>query len=128
MTRGWDAICCQLESKLAPAGKPCMGGRATWLRSPCLGLCERAPAAMVSASGKSPRERVLAPATAEGIEKLLRDGVDGKLPAKPDELNVNASVPQASDSKLVLLRRVGTPSATSLDEYCKAGGYEALRK
>ncbi len=128
MTRGSDEICGKLESKLGPAGKPCMGGRATWLRSPCLGLCERAPAAMVSASGKSPRERVLAPATAEGIEKLLRDGVDGKLPAKPDELNVNASVPQASDSKLVLLRRVGTPSATSLDEYCKAGGYEALRK
>jgi NADH-quinone oxidoreductase subunit F len=128
MTRGSDAICSKLESKLGPAGKACMGGRATWLRSPCLGLCERAPAAMVSTAGKSPRERILAPATADGIEKLLRDGVDGKLPAEPDELNVKASVPQAGDSKLVLLRRVGKASATNLDEYRKADGYEALRK
>jgi NADH-quinone oxidoreductase subunit F len=128
MTRGSDAICSKLESKLGPAGKACMGGRATWLRSPCLGLCERAPAAMVSTAGKSPRERILAPATADGIEKLLRDGVDEKLPAEPDELNVKASVPQAGDSKLVLLRRVGKTSATSLDEYRKADGYEALRK
>ena len=29
-------------------------GRSTWLRSPCLGLCERAPAALVTAAGEQP--------------------------------------------------------------------------
>ena len=32
--------------------------RATWLRSPCLGLCERAPAAMITIAGAEPRTRV----------------------------------------------------------------------
>jgi NADH-quinone oxidoreductase subunit F len=128
MTRGSEEICSQLESKLGPAGKPCMSGKATWLRSPCLGLCERAPAAMVSTAGKSPRERVLTPATAEGVQNLLRDAIDGKLPAEADELSVKASVPQAGSASLVLLRRVGKASGTSLDEYRKADGYEALRK
>lgn len=128
VTHGSEEICSKLESKLGPAGKPCMNGRATWLRSPCLGLCERAPAALLSAAGKAPRERVLAPATAEGIENLLRDGVAGKLPAEPDELSVKASVPQAGSGKLVLLRRVGKSSATDLDEYRKSDGYGALRK
>ncbi len=128
MTRGSEEICSKLESTLGPAGKACMVGKAAWLRSPCLGLCERAPAAMVSTSGKSPRERVLAPATAEGVEQLLRDGVDGRLPVEPDELSVKASVPQAASPNLVLLRRVGKASGTSLDEYRKTSGYEALRK
>ena len=128
MTRGSEEICGKLENKLGPAGKSCLGGKAAWLRSPCLGLCERAPAAVVSASGKTPRERILAPATADGIEKLLREGVDGKLPAEPDALSVKASVPQASSANLVLLRRIGKSSATSLDDYRKSDGYEALRK
>ncbi|MGA9883838.1 MAG: NAD(P)H-dependent oxidoreductase subunit E [Candidatus Acidiferrales bacterium] len=128
MTRGSEQICEALENKLGPAGKPCLGGRATWLRSPCLGLCERAPAVLASAAGKAPRERVLAPATADGVQNLLRDAVDGKLPAEADELNVKASVPQAGSASLVLLRRAGKPSATNLDEYRRTDGYAALSK
>jgi NADH-quinone oxidoreductase subunit F len=128
MTRGAEETCKTLEREIGPAGKPCMRGRATWLRSPCLGLCERAPAALVSTAGKTPRERVLAPATADGVQNLLRDAVDGKLPAQPDELSIKASVPQAGSPNLRLLRRVGNTSATRIDEYQKADGYEALRK
>ncbi len=128
MTQGAEEICNKLEGKLGPAGKPCMGGKATWLRSPCLGLCERAPAALVSAAGKNPRERVLAPANADTVQGLLRDAVDGKLPAEADELNVKASAPQAGGKGLRLLRRVGTASTTNLDEYRRTDGYEALRK
>ncbi len=125
---GAEETCAKLEKKLGPAGKPCMSGKATWLRSPCLGLCERAPAALVSAAGKTPRERVLAPANADGVQNLLRDAVEGKLPAEADELNVKASAPQAGSKDLHLLRRVGTASATNLDEYRRTDGYEALRK
>jgi NADH-quinone oxidoreductase subunit F len=128
MTRGAEEICAKLESQLGPAGKPCMDGKAAWLRSPCLGLCERAPAALASAAGKTPRERVLAPANADAVQDLLRDAADGKLPAEADELNVKASVPQAGSKDLHLLRRVGTSSATRLDEYRRTEGYEALRK
>ena len=128
MARGSEEICRALENKLGPAGKPCVGNSATWLRSPCLGLCERAPAAMVGAAGKFPRERVLAPASAEGVQNLLREAVDGKLPAEADELSVGASVPQAGSGNLVLLRHVEKATGTDLNAYRRADGYVALRQ
>jgi NADH-quinone oxidoreductase subunit F len=128
ITRGAESLCNQLEAKLGPPGSACMVGRATWLRSQCLGLCERAPAVLVSAAGEKLRERVLAPANAGSTESLMRDAVEGKLPADPDELNTKASVPQAGKRELRLLRRVGTTDAKSLDDYRRADGYVALQK
>ncbi|HEV2963857.1 MAG TPA: NAD(P)H-dependent oxidoreductase subunit E [Candidatus Angelobacter sp.] len=128
LTRGTDALCSELEKKLGPAGSTCAGGRATWLRSACLGLCERAPAALVSLAGESPRERVLAPATAEGVNSLVEDAVHGRLPEEPDVLNAKLSVPQAGSPQLRLLRRVGLSNPPSLEDYQQHGGYEALRK
>ncbi len=52
LTRGADKLCAELERQLGPAGSPCAEGRAIWLRSQCLGLCERAPAALVSSAGE----------------------------------------------------------------------------
>jgi NADH-quinone oxidoreductase subunit F len=151
LTRGADALCSELEKKLGPAGSPCAGGRATWLRSACLGLCERAPAALVSLSGESPRERVLAPATAEGVTSLVEDAIQGRLPAEPDVLSAQLSVPQAGSSQLRLLRwvanrpdaeirpswpgssqlrllrRVGRKSP-SLEDHRRQNGYQALPK
>ncbi|MFC7303376.1 NAD(P)H-dependent oxidoreductase subunit E [Streptomyces monticola] len=43
-TRGSDQLCADLESRLGPAGSQ-------WEKSPCLGLCERAPAALVVRAG-----------------------------------------------------------------------------
>jgi NADH-quinone oxidoreductase subunit F len=126
LARGADALCSELEKKLGPPGSTCSGGRATWLRSACLGLCERAPAALVSLAGESPRERVLAPAAAEGVASLLDDAVKGRLPNEPDVLNPKLSVPQAGSPELRLLCRVGHPP--KLEDYRRTGGYEALRK
>ena len=39
MTRGAEKLCAHLEEKLGPPGSPTLGGKATWLRSPCLGMC-----------------------------------------------------------------------------------------
>jgi NADH-quinone oxidoreductase subunit F len=128
LARGAEALCHKLESKLGPAGSPCMNGRATWLRSTCLGLCERAPAALVTTAGEKPRERVLAPADPAGVESLLRDGVEGKLPADPDVLSTKLSVPQVGRPELRLLRRVGQTNPASLDDYRRTDGYEALRR
>jgi NADH-quinone oxidoreductase subunit F len=128
MTRGSDQLCDELENRLGPEGKPCLGGRATWLRSACLGLCERAPAVLVSKAGVKPQERVLAPAAADRVELLIKDAANDCLPSSPDVLNTQLSVPQEGSRNLVLLRRVGKSNATRIDGYQRLGGYEALRK
>jgi NADH-quinone oxidoreductase subunit F len=127
-TRGASAVCAELEKKLGAAGAPRTDGQASWQRSACLGLCERAPAALITAAGKTAREKVVAPATAEVICSALNDAAMGKLPAEADALNTQLSVPQAGQAQLRLLRRVGRVDAASLDDYRHAGGYEALRK
>jgi NADH-quinone oxidoreductase subunit F len=132
VTRGSETLCAELEGMLGPAGSPCSGGRATWLRSQCLGLCERAPAALVSSAGEQSRERVLAPASAEAVQSLVIDAVQGRLPAEPDVLNVQTSVPQAGQksepSPLLLLHHIGQGGASTLEAYQRLGGYEGLRK
>ncbi len=136
VTRGSEKVCTELERKLGPAGSPCSGGRAIWLRSQCLGLCERAPAALVSAAGKKSHERVLAPATVDAVQSLVNDAIEGRLPAAPDVLNVQASVPQAGQNSardgdslpLRLLRRIGQGDAATLEAYQKLGGYRGLRR
>jgi NADH-quinone oxidoreductase subunit F len=121
LARGADSLCSTLEGFAWPQG-------AAWQRSPCLGLCERAPAALVVAAGKIPRERVLAPASAQGLQSLLNDAVAGHLPGEPDTLSAAASVPQAGQPHLRLLRRVGAGDPCSLRDYQRQGGYQALRR
>ncbi|HEX8765965.1 MAG TPA: NAD(P)H-dependent oxidoreductase subunit E [Candidatus Acidoferrum sp.] len=128
VTRGVRQLCAELERKLGPAGKPCSGGKAIWQRSSCLGLCERAPAALITAAGKTPQERVLAPANAESIACTVSNAASGMLSDEIDTLNAKASVPQAGQLQLRLLRRVGQTDPASLDDYRRLGGYEALRK
>lgn len=126
LTRGAETLCAELERKLGPVGKPCSGGKAVWQRSSCLGLCERAPAALITAAGKTPRERVLAPATAENISFTITEATRDKLAGAIDTLHAKVSAPQAGQPQLRLLRRIG--QAQSLDDYRRLGGYEALRK
>jgi NADH-quinone oxidoreductase subunit F len=125
--RGADALCAELEKTLGPEGAPCAGGRATWLRSPCLGLCERAPAALISAAGETPRETVLAPAEPGVLKAAVNDAVDGRLPDVPDVSNT-PSVPQAGQPQLRLLRRLGEVDPSSLNDYRRLDGYEALNQ
>jgi NADH-quinone oxidoreductase subunit F len=125
LTRGAGKLCEEMESRLGPAGS---GTNAAWLRSPCLGLCERAPAALVTAAGDTPRGRVIAPAGPETIEAAVRLAVDGTLPESPDFLDTRLSVPQAGAGGLRLMRRIGVTNPMSLDDYRRLGGYEALER
>jgi NADH-quinone oxidoreductase subunit F len=127
LTRGAEELCQELEKQLGPAGTPCSARRAVWQRSACLGLCERAPAAMITRAGETPRERVLAPASVGDIVSAVNDAVEDRMPAQPDSLSTQLSVPQAGSADLHLLRRVGN-SNPSLEAYRRQGGYEALRK
>jgi NADH-quinone oxidoreductase subunit F len=122
---GAEALCTDLERTLGPAGEPTLDGRATWLRSPCLGLCERAPAAMFTIAGEAPRTVGVAPVDAVGIASRLDDAVaERPIGAEPDD--VQASVPQATRPGLRLLARVGVADPTSLADYRAHGGYVAL--
>jgi NADH-quinone oxidoreductase subunit F len=135
LTRGSDKLCVELEGRLGPAGSTCANGRAIWFRSQCLGLCERAPAALVSSAGEKSHERVLAPASTETVQSLVEDAVQGRLPAEPDVLNVQTSVPQSVQNEaaqnggsLRLLYRISQGGASTLEAYQSLGGYEGLRK
>jgi NADH-quinone oxidoreductase subunit F len=119
-TRGAEALCADVEAMLGPPGES-RDGHATWHRSPCLGLCERAPAALVVAAGSPPRDRDIAPATAAD---LLTAIVGAPVP-QPD---LAVSVPQLRQPGLKLLARVGQVDPTSLDDYRAAGGFLALRR
>ena len=89
------------------------------MRSPCLGLCDRAPAALVTTAGEDGRVASAAPVDAAGVLARL-DG--GGAPRPPQR------IPQQGDPSLRLLRRVGVIDPTSLDDYRAHGGYTALAR
>jgi NADH-quinone oxidoreductase subunit F len=119
-TRGAEALCGEIETALGPQGES-RDGRVTWHRSPCLGLCERAPAALVIEAGHPSRERDLAPATGVDVLAVL---AGAPVPHPP----LSVSVPQMGQPGLKLLARVGRIDPTSLDDYRAAGGFLALRR
>ena len=123
---GSDELAADLERSIGPAGTPSADGRTTWLASPCLGLCERAPAAMVTIAGEAASTIVAAPVDAVGVAARLNDATNG-VPLRGDETAaVVASVPQAGQPGLRLLARVGVVDPTSLDDYRAHGGFRAL--
>jgi len=121
---GAEGVIADVSRALGPTGSPARDGRMTWLRSPCLGLCERAPAAMVTVAGESPRREAFAPADAA----MVLGRLEAIGPEDADwEAAGRASVPQLGDPSLTLLARAGVVDPTSLDAYVEAGGYRALR-
>ncbi|HJT03859.1 MAG TPA: NAD(P)H-dependent oxidoreductase subunit E [Pseudonocardiaceae bacterium] len=88
-----------------------------WVRSPCLGLCERAPAVLHQRAGEP--DFCQAPATPA---RVLAASVDQQC------VDPRVSVPQAGQAGLRLLRRVGVVDPASLDDYRAHGGYAALRR
>ena len=90
-------VCTDLSCRLAGAEVP-PGAHA----SPCLGLCERAPASLRTIAGEEPRE-VQLPETGPPL-------------------------PQLGEPSLRLLRRIGVVDPESLDSYRAHGGYTALRR
>jgi NADH-quinone oxidoreductase subunit F len=92
---------------------------ATTVASPCLGLCEHAPAALIQMAGPGGSDIALAPVT-DHAERVLTEG--GAFAAGV----AGVSAPQRRDG-LRLLRRVGHVDPSSIDDYRAHGGYEALR-
>ncbi|MEV0785781.1 NAD(P)H-dependent oxidoreductase subunit E [Streptomyces sp. NPDC050423] len=153
--RGSAALCADLSDDFAPAGTAAQG--VVWQESPCLGLCERAPAALLIQAGEQPEAARPAPPARPAFEdRGSGGGSPGLEPAAgatphhtaviapattealaaaarspasaPAEPAAESAVPQAGHPDLVLLKRIGTTDPASLDDYRANGGYAALRR
>jgi NADH-quinone oxidoreductase subunit F len=136
---GAEAVCADLTRSVGPAGEPSPDGQTTWLRSPCLGMCELAPAAMFTIAGETPIRELAAPIDAAGVVARLERATRGvaapptpapgaiAAPPGPDREAALASVPQMGEPELMLLRRVGIVDPRSLDDYIANRGYQALQ-
>jgi NADH-quinone oxidoreductase subunit F len=126
--RGADQLTRALEASVGPAHghAPAAshvtipGDSAVWMRAPCLGMCEQAPAALVTIAGPQPSEHLLGYVTAERVREIL-SGATPPAPRSP-------SPTQSDPAPLRLLQRVGRVSPTSIDAYRAAGGFGALAK
>ncbi|MEV5087681.1 NADH-ubiquinone oxidoreductase-F iron-sulfur binding region domain-containing protein [Streptomyces griseoincarnatus] len=146
---GAPKLCEAAEARLGP------GSGVQVERGPCLGLCERAPAALVVRAGESAR-----PAFEDEVRSGPKGGPGAQLPGNgiekgrrgrrtavcapatpdtavqaattpekaPEEPAAALAVPQAPDPRLLLLGRVGTVDPAGLDDYRAHGGYTALRR
>ncbi|MGI9183555.1 MAG: NAD(P)H-dependent oxidoreductase subunit E [Solirubrobacteraceae bacterium] len=115
---GSDALIAALEEQFGPEETERDG--AAWLRSPCLGQCDRGPAAMLTVTGEDPIERVLGEIGSEHALAVLRGA--------PAENLADAPVRQRGEAGLRLMGRIGVVDPTSLHDYRAAGGFEALRR
>jgi NADH-quinone oxidoreductase subunit F len=126
--KGAEQLCAELERAVGPAYHGPDGDHheisadgAVWLRSPCLGLCDQAPAALLTVAGEAPIERLVGDVTAASAARLLAGDLSSAALPHP-------RLPQAGDASLRLLRRVDVVDPGSLDEYRANGGYQPLRR
>jgi len=139
--KGGEALCEALERAVGPPGAARDGAGTAWMRSPCLGQCERAPAVLVTAAGEAPRAITLAPVeSAAAVLDVLRDPpatADTSLspPGRGQRegqtggaASITRSVPQARQPGLRLLQRIGRVDPGSLDAYQASDGYRALAR
>jgi NADH-quinone oxidoreductase subunit F len=119
--RGAEEVAANLERTLGPAHAHAPDGArvhvardaVTWMRSPCLGLCDHAPAAFIQEFGAPARERLISVAASDVLATPAADTVD---------------LPQRGDPSLRLLKRVGVVDPTSIGDYRAHGGFDALRR
>jgi NADH-quinone oxidoreductase subunit F len=94
----------------------------TWMHTPCLGLCEQAPAALLTEAGTAPREVLVGNLTSDRALGMLSDHTSVV------ETSGEPATPQRDRSGLSLLKRVGIADPTSLESYRGHGGFAAWHK
>jgi NADH-quinone oxidoreductase subunit F len=115
---GADRLCTELEKTLGPERHH------SWKRSPCLGQCERAPAALIIHAGEDAKTYSLAPASGADVVRALDSGHEPS-----DKLDsLRRSVPQSGNAGLRLIGRIGQVDPGSLQAYRDSGGYAGLRR
>jgi NADH-quinone oxidoreductase subunit F len=153
--RGAEEICEALAGADVSSGAAPADRAWAWQRSPCLGQCDRAPAALIVRAGDPPSMTTLIDvAGADDITASLgvRREPTGSVPSAGDRATLAAAgdphetervahgrpaaaQPRTGDPSGVsaawpvkLLRRVGRVDPASLDSYRACGGYEALAR
>ena len=127
--RGAKELCTALARDFGPplahgpAGDHVHVGEAAWTHAPCLGLCDRAPAALVTVAGAKPVERSLDGMTVAAALAVLRAGT---LPN--DALATAPAVYTVPGAPVHLLGRAGKVDPTSLAAYRAANGFRALER
>ena len=119
---GAERICEDLARAVGPEGAAARDGQVGWLRSPCLGLCDLAPAALITNAGDPPRTAAAAPVDAVGIVRRLEGGISGRAVGPIPQADVAGAPPRR------LLERIGSVDPNSLDDYRAHSGYEALAR
>ena len=84
--------------------------------SPCLGMCEQAPAALVTEAGEPARRVSFGDVSIDRLGNLDA----GPSPRRP--------IPQAGDPDLVLLARAGRIEPLDFDAWVADGGLDALQR
>jgi NADH-quinone oxidoreductase subunit F len=116
---GAESLCTDLTRSAGPAGEPIRDGRATWLRSPCLGLCDQAPAMLLTVAGETSGAAAIGPVDAVSVVRLLE--VD-----HPPRSYTFQDPADPATRRAGLLARIGVVDPMSLDDYRAHGGYVAL--
>lgn len=113
-----DDVVCRLRGGDALRAALTAGGHAAVHPSPCLGQCDRAPAALVARAGRDGGWTTVAPAEEVTVRAVMA-GAAAPLPA-PARIGASARGP--------VLARVGRVEPESVDSYRAHGGYRALRR
>lgn len=112
--RGGEQLCSYLASTTI-----------AWKRSPCLGQCEQAPAALVVRAGETPVAFSVAPATSASI----RTAMESTIPDRAESFEtLRRSLPQAGSPDLRLIGRIGQVDPESLEAYRNSNGYVGLAR
>jgi NADH-quinone oxidoreductase subunit F len=129
-------VCDDIACRLAGAETLCQQLEAAhngsdewhWHRSPCLGQCDRAPAALRVRAGEAPAADAIQQITLvdQIIQAGHKPGPPDNLVGFADELVTAAVSIDGQSGKL--LRRIHTGDVTSLAGYRAAGGYRALAR
>jgi NADH-quinone oxidoreductase subunit F len=122
---GAKDLCAELTTKCGVPGTPGPQGIYTWMRSPCLGLCDRAPAVFVQTSGtEEANDDVIAPVAVGPLLDLVSER------AATFSFEGPLSTPQIEPdrARLHLLRRIGEVKPADLADYRARGGYEAIQR
>jgi NADH-quinone oxidoreductase subunit F len=110
---GAETLIGDLERELGPERRDQV------LRSPCLGMCDRAPAVLAQTFGASPSDSALGHADVSDLAAIARGemwSIQGTFGSWDHH------------GTLRLLKRVGVVDPSSLEDYRAHAGYEALRR
>jgi NADH-quinone oxidoreductase subunit F len=95
---------------------------AVWMRSPCLGLCDHAPAAFVQDAGVVPHERLIGAITVEEAAVILRERSDSpSVILREQSDSPSVILRERSDSPSVILREQSDSPSVILRERSDRG-------